>query len=71
AHGKVKTLEDRFSVLVTGKEFEHLLAVPVTLKGTDKQMAEVVIREVDRFGLRDNIIGISFDTTASNACTRI
>ncbi|GBN31067.1 hypothetical protein AVEN_171063-1 [Araneus ventricosus] len=40
-------------------------------------MAEVVIRKVDRFGLRDNIIGLSFDTTASNtgliqgACTRI
>lgn len=62
---------------VTGKDFEHLLGVPVALKGTGEQMAEVVIREVDRFGLRDNITGISFDTTASNtgliqgACTRI
>ncbi|GBN20934.1 hypothetical protein AVEN_25230-1 [Araneus ventricosus] len=66
-----------FTVLVTGKDFEHLLGVPVALKGTGEQMAEVVIREVDRFGLRDNIIGISFDTTASNtgliqwACTKI
>ncbi|GBM66548.1 hypothetical protein AVEN_251969-1 [Araneus ventricosus] len=40
-------------------------------------MAEVVIREVERFGLRGNIIGISFDTTASNTgliqgvCSRI
>ncbi|CAH1111109.1 unnamed protein product [Psylliodes chrysocephalus] len=40
-------------------------------------MAEVVIRDMHRFGLSDNIIGISFDTTSSNtgliqwACTRI
>ncbi|CAH1099105.1 unnamed protein product [Psylliodes chrysocephalus] len=40
-------------------------------------MAEVVIREKHRFGLSDNIIGISFHTTSSNtgliqgACTRI
>ncbi|CAH0561738.1 unnamed protein product [Brassicogethes aeneus] len=77
AHRSVKTLEDRVAVLVSGKDFEHLLGVPVAMKGTGEQMAEVVIREVDRFGLRDNIIGISFDTTASNtgliqgACTRI
>ena len=77
AHGSVKTLEDRVAVLITGKDFEHLLGVPVALKGTGEQMAEVVIREVDRFGLRDNIIGMSFDTTASNTgliqgeCTRI
>lgn len=77
ARGSVKILEDRVAVLVTGKDFEHLLGVPVALKGTGEQMAEVVIREVDRLGLRDNIIGMSFDTTASNtgliqgACTRI
>ncbi|GBO14299.1 hypothetical protein AVEN_196506-1, partial [Araneus ventricosus] len=71
AHGKVETLEDRVAVLVTDKDFEHLLGAPVTLKGTDEQTAEVVIREVGRFGLRDNIIGLSFDTTASNVCTRI
>ncbi|GBM45775.1 hypothetical protein AVEN_208093-1 [Araneus ventricosus] len=76
AHGSVKTLEDIVAVLVTRKDFEHLLGVP-TLKDTGEQMAEVVIREVDRFGLRDNIIGLSFDTTVSNtgliqrACTRI
>ncbi|CAH1099025.1 unnamed protein product [Psylliodes chrysocephalus] len=77
AHGNVKTLEDRVAVLVTGKDFKHLLGVPVAQKGTGEQMAEVVIREVHRFGLSDNIIGMSFDTTWSNtgliqgACTRI
>ncbi|CAH1098577.1 unnamed protein product [Psylliodes chrysocephalus] len=72
AHGK-----DRVAVLVTGKDFEHLLGVPVAQKGTGEQMAELVIREIHRFGLSDNIIGMSFDTTSSNtgliqgACTRI
>ena len=40
AHGSVKTLEDRVAVLVTGKDFEHLLGVPVALKGTGEQMAD-------------------------------
>ncbi|CAH1099049.1 unnamed protein product [Psylliodes chrysocephalus] len=77
AHGNVKTLEDIIGVLMTGKDFEHLLGVPVAQKGTGEEMAEVVIREVHRFGLSDNIIGMSFDTTSSNtgliqgACTRI
>ncbi|GBN32836.1 hypothetical protein AVEN_94656-1 [Araneus ventricosus] len=77
AHWSVKTLEYRVAVLVTGKDFEYLLRLPVAVKGTGEQTAEVVIREVDLFGLRDNIIGISFDTTASNtgliqgACIRI
>lgn len=77
AQGRVKALEDRVAVLVTGKNFEHLLGVPVAQEGTGEQMAEVVIQEVDRFELHDHIIGISFDTTASNtgmiqgACTRI
>ncbi|GBM46513.1 hypothetical protein AVEN_109510-1 [Araneus ventricosus] len=77
AHESVKTLEDIVSVLVTSKDFEHLLGASKSLKGTGEKMADVVIREVDRFGLRDNIIGLFFDTTASNtgliqeACTRI
>ncbi|XP_077155302.1 uncharacterized protein LOC143817697 [Ranitomeya variabilis] len=77
ACGSVKTLEDGVAVLVTGKDFEHLLGVPVAQKGTGELIAEVVIQEVDRFALRDHIIGISFDTTASNtgmiqgACIRI
>ncbi len=36
------------------------------LKCTGKQMAEVVIRGVDRFGLRDNIISIYFDIAEFN-----
>jgi hypothetical protein len=62
----VKTLEDRIAVVVTGQDFEHLLGVPVAQKGTGKEMARVVIQELNRFGLRDHIIGLSFDTTASN-----
>ncbi|CAH1100008.1 unnamed protein product [Psylliodes chrysocephalus] len=57
AHGNVNTLEDRVAVLVTDKDFKHLLGVHVAEKGTGQQMVEVVIREVHRFGLSDNIIG--------------
>ncbi|GBN54101.1 hypothetical protein AVEN_69432-1 [Araneus ventricosus] len=69
----VKSLEDGVAVLVTGKDFEHLFGVPVDLKCTGEQMAEVVIQEVDRFGLRDNIIGLSASNTGliQGACTRI
>lgn len=63
---RVKTLEDSVAVLETGKVFEHLLGVHVSLKGTSEKMAEVVIRKVDRFELCDSIIGMSLDTTASN-----
>ncbi|GBN42947.1 Vitellogenin receptor [Araneus ventricosus] len=73
AHGSVKSLEDRVAVLVTVKDFEHFFGVPVALKCTGEQMAEVVIQEVVRFGLRDNIIGLSASNTGliQGACTRI
>lgn len=66
AAGKVKTLEDRVAVIVTGKDCEHILGVPVAKKGTGREMALVVMQELNRFSLRDHIIGLSFDTTASN-----
>ena len=60
----IETLEDRVAVVVTGLDFEHLLGVPLTQTGTGAQLARVVIQELNRFGLRNNIIGLSFDTTA-------
>lgn len=69
--------EDRVAVVVTGKYFEQLFDLPVALKGTVEKMAEVVIGEEDRFVLRDNVICMTFNTTASNtglilgSCTRI
>lgn len=73
----INNLEDRVAVFVTGKNFEHLLGVPVAAKGTGEEMAKVVLKEVDKFDVRRHIIGICFDTTASNtglsqgACVRI
>ena len=66
AYDSAKTLEDRVAVLVTGKHFENLLEFLWLKKITGEEMAEVVIQEVDRFRLCDNIIGMSFDTTTSN-----
>ncbi|CAH1098704.1 unnamed protein product [Psylliodes chrysocephalus] len=42
-HGNVKTLEDRVVVLVTDKDFKHLLGVPVAQKGTVEQKAKETI----------------------------
>lgn len=73
----VNTLTKRVAVGVTCKNFGHLVGVPVSLKGTGPQITEVVIWHVNRFGLYDSIMGISCDSTASNAgliqgtCTRI
>jgi hypothetical protein len=69
--------EDRIAVITSGVDFEELLGVPVAADGSGKEVADVVMKEVRRLALEDNIIGLSFDTTASNsgmlsgACMRI
>lgn len=70
-------VQDRIAVLVTGEGQEQLLGVPLALDGTGQRMAEVVLNELEKADLRDKIVGLSFDTTASNtgmfqgACIRI
>ncbi|KAG0724873.1 hypothetical protein GWK47_039711 [Chionoecetes opilio] len=70
--------EDRIAVLLTGEDdAEFLLGVPTSSDSTGRNVAAVVLKEVDEAGVRDKIIAFCFDTTASNtgmvqgACIRI
>ncbi|KAG0713304.1 hypothetical protein GWK47_016498 [Chionoecetes opilio] len=70
--------EDCIAVLLTGEDdAEFLLGVPASSDSTGRNVAAVVLKEVDEVGVRDKIIAFCFDTTASNtgmvqgACIRI
>ncbi|KAG0714555.1 hypothetical protein GWK47_013921 [Chionoecetes opilio] len=70
--------EDRIAVLLTGEDdAEFLLGVPASSDSTGRNVAAVVLKEVDEAGVRDKIIAFCFDTTVSNtgmvqgACIRI
>ncbi|KAG0724840.1 hypothetical protein GWK47_039783 [Chionoecetes opilio] len=70
--------EDRIAVLLTGEDdAEFLLGVPASSDLTGRNVAAMVLKEVDEAGVRDKIIAFCFDTTASNtgmvqgACIRI
>ncbi|KAG0720486.1 V-type proton ATPase subunit a isoform 3 [Chionoecetes opilio] len=59
--------EDRIAVLLTGEDdAEFLLGVPASSDSTGRNVAAVVLKEVDEVGVRDKIIAFCFDTTASN-----
>ncbi|KAG0730173.1 hypothetical protein GWK47_028826 [Chionoecetes opilio] len=47
--------------------FEEILGVPVAQDRTGQEVARTVFQEVERVGARELIIGLSFDTTASNS----
>jgi len=74
--GRKETV-DRIAVLVTGGGEEMLLGVPKIGRGTGKQQAEACLATLDEWGIRQQIRGLVFDTTASNtgskngACTFI
>jgi hypothetical protein len=61
-HGK----EDRIAVLVSGFKLEKLLGVPKVIRGTGENIAEVVHTTVKHWNIQDKLVGMSFDTTASN-----
>ncbi|KAG0730304.1 hypothetical protein GWK47_028506 [Chionoecetes opilio] len=70
--------EDHIALLLTGEDdAEFLLGVPASSDSTGRNVAAVVLKEVDEAGVRDKIIAFCFDTTASNtgmvqgACIRI
>ena len=56
---------------------EMLLGVPKIGRGTGKEQAEACLATLDQCSLRQNVVGLVFDTTASNtglkngACTFI
>jgi hypothetical protein len=58
--------EDRVAILVSGDKIEKLLGVPKVEQGSGEKGAEVVLKAIDDWKLRDQIVGMSFDTTAAN-----
>jgi hypothetical protein len=65
-HGKFGTKKDRLPILVTGFEIEQLLAVAVLESGTGEQMAAASFDSTESWGVTQNIVALSFDTTSSN-----
>lgn len=67
--------EERLPIIVSGKGVEKILSVPKLLNGKGSVMADAIYQAVDDWNLQNNIVGMCFDTTASNtgvyngACT--
>jgi len=63
------------AILVSGNESEKLLGVPKIGQGTGEQLANMAYMSLLEWKIMDQIVGISFDTTAANtgrlngACT--
>ncbi|KAK0063561.1 hypothetical protein Bpfe_007202 [Biomphalaria pfeifferi] len=57
---------DRLAVIVTGHNVEQLFGVPELVSGTGERQASAVITCFDNWKLRDNVVGMCFDTTVSN-----
>ena len=68
---------ERLPILVSGEGLEKLLGVPKLSGGTGENQATAVIEALEEWGITDKVIGMCFDTTASNtgiksgACLRI
>lgn len=60
------SVEDQIAVVASGEKFEEILSIPVASDGTGQDVANTVIKEDERLGLRDLNVGLSFDTTAAN-----
>ena len=66
---------DRLPVLVSGDGVEKLLAVPNLPNGTGEATANAVVTTLEDWGVKNRVMALSFDTTASNtglvsgACT--
>jgi hypothetical protein len=65
-HGKFGTKKDRLPILVTGFEIEELLAVAVLERGSGEKMAAASFDRTESWGVTQNIVALSFDTTSSN-----
>ena len=59
-------IEERLPILVSGDGIQKLLMVPKLAAGTGVLIGQAVYDAAKEWDLVDNIIGMSFDTTASN-----
>lgn len=53
-------------MLVTGHEVEKILSIPKVAKVTGELVAQAASECLREWNLVENVIGMSFDTTASN-----
>jgi len=57
---------DRLPIIVSGSGVKQLLTVAKLTNGTGQSQANAVVTALEEWGLTENVIGMSFDTTASN-----
>ena len=65
-----KKLSDRLAILISGipgYEQGNLLGVPEVVDSIKSSQATATFSLVQQWDLADNIVGLSFDTTASNS----
>ena len=65
-----KKRSDRLAILISGTpDYEQgkLLGVPEIVDSTGPSQATATFSLVQQWDLADNIVGLSFDTTASNS----
>ena len=71
-----KTVE-RVAILTTGQGVEKLLGIPSAARSTGEAQAAACLELLESWKIRDEVVGLVFDTTASNtglhkgACIRI
>ena len=57
---------DQLPIIVTGNGVSQLLKVAKLPNGTGAQQAKAVVETFDEWGLKEKVVAMSFDTTASN-----
>ena len=57
---------DQLPIIVTGNGVSQLLKVAKLPNGTGAQQAKAVVETLDEWGLKEKVVAMSFDTTASN-----
>lgn len=68
---------ERLPILVSGEDVGKLLAVPRLPAGTGDEIAKAVVDTLEDWGVKERVVAMSFDTTASNtgrlagACVKI
>ncbi|KAK3925600.1 Serine protease inhibitor Kazal-type 5, partial [Frankliniella fusca] len=58
---------DRLPVVVSGKNVEKLLGIPELPHGSGQCISDAVVNLVKEWELQDDVIGLVFDTTATNS----
>ena len=61
---------DRLPILVSGNGVAKLLSVPKLDTGSGEAMANAVVEALRDWGIADQVVGMCFDTTASNTGPR-